>query len=186
MKRYSPATIACSEYWSGKWSRPDRLTVHIYQSAEPWVQDISTGVLSWNGISNKVAIISIQGGTDTGVSNEIRIKAEDCGTIQYTAYCTNYVTILGVPVPSNIGTWAYSVVILNVKEGFASGYDRIGPTFKKKVAAHELGHSFGLDHVLDSCPDALKALMFKYYDAAVGWYAPQLHDKNVLKAKYGN
>lgn len=184
---YTPSAIACCLYYSGTWSSPNRLTVHVYQSAEPFLQHISPAVLSWNGISSKVAFISIQGGSDSGVSTHIRIKAVDFDTDEFTANCSNYVTVLGVTVPSWSGTWAYSENRLNVTPWYQCSYHRILDVHKKKVAAYELGHSLGIRHTLSSCPDYFTSLMAPYYNiSSNSWYAPQTHDENVLRAKYGN
>ena len=90
-------------------------------------------------------------------------------------------------MPSWSGTWAYSENSLNITPWYQSSYHRISDPYKKKVAAHELGHSLGLRHTDSGCADYFTSLMAEYYNISSNkWYAPQTHDENVLIAKYGN
>lgn len=163
------------DYCSGTWSDPTNIRVQWFNSAYTYCSAFTSCPNWWNGISNNLKITTIRSNTDDDAGYEIRIYGSSI--ISSAATTQNYVKVLGVPIPTWSGSWAYSIVTINTTE-----FSSASTSLKKKIIVHEVGHSLGLDHPApDSSHTSINAIM-KQGDN--GYYTIQTHDMDNIKAKY--
>lgn len=141
---------------------------------------------SWNCISSKVFIPSVRSGGPPESGDKIRISAKylyDEGP-QVIAATSNYKKgFLGIPVADWSGAWIFSEININTNTTDHDWYN-FSSDERRYVIAHEIGHSIGIDHQLQSCTS--EAIMKNGMRWSPPFTTPRLHDKNTLIAKYGN
>lgn len=169
-----PVFADTDDYCSGTWSNSSSLSIQWFDSITNYFTSTSVGFW-WNGSTNNVNVTTQRTGSTTDDGFDIRIYGSS--SLSTWGSTQNYIKVLGVPIPSWSGTWSHSVITINTSDLMNQS-----PSLQKKVIAHEIGHSLGLDHPApDSSHTDIKAIM-KQGDN--GYYTVQKHDSDNLKAKY--
>jgi len=165
------------EYYSGYWPNPTNFRCQVFSSAYSHYWDISHGFYAWNYTtgSNKLWMRSMEyRADDQNLNYEIRFFGVNLGPQGPWADTLNYKKVLWYFVPSwDNCEYAYSRIRLN-----SNRYPSLTQFTRRKVAAHEVGHSLSLKH-----PNHTVAAVMN--QGTQPYNVPQQHDILNIQSKYG-